>query len=142
MKHLLVCTALLLAACNQQEEAPAPAPNAVADAPAPPVAKTPVPALEGSWKVAGGTGLTLTLGKGTASMAAGCMRRGFTFKQDRNQVVFDSAPARSANCGAPPSAAQEAAFAALDEANTAVFSKDGATVTMSGYGGTLTLERR
>jgi hypothetical protein len=142
MKHALLIVAVLLAACNQKEPAAPPTPNAVAEAPTPAVAKAPVPALDGAWKVAGGTGLTLTLGKGKASMAAGCLRRGFTFKQDRNQVVFGSDPSGSANCGSPPSAAQETAFAALADANTAIFGKDGKTVTLSGYGGILTLERR
>jgi hypothetical protein len=138
----IVAAALLCAACNQKEEAAAPAPNAVAEAPKPPAPKAPVPSLEGSWNVAGGTGLTLTVGGGKATMAAGCLKRGFTFKQDRNQVVFGSNPSGSANCGSPPSAAQETAFAALADANTAIFGKDGKTVTLSGYGGIVSLERR
>ena len=148
MRHTLPFVAILaVAACNQQDQAPTAAPNEVADAPAPPVAKAPIPKLKGAWNVArlGGEGdgpLTLTFRDGKATVAAGCLRRGFTFKQDRNLVVFDSDPSGSANCGAPPSAGQEATFAALDEANTAVFAKDGATVTLTGYGGTLTLERR
>jgi hypothetical protein len=137
---------LLAAACNQQDQSSTAAPNAVAEAPKPPAAKAPVPALAGTWNVAsvdgkGGTALTLTVGGGTATMAAGCLRRGFTFKQDRNLVAFDSAPSGSANCGSPPSADQEAAFAALDDANTALFGKDG-KVTITGYGGTLSLEPR
>ena len=148
MKHaLLIVAALSAAGCNQKQEPAAPAPNAVAEAPAPQVAKAPPPSLEGTWKVASldgkaGSGLTLTFKDGSATMAAGCLRRGFTFKQDRNQVVFGSDPSASANCGSPPSAAQETAFAALADANTAIFDKDGKTVTLSGYGGTLTLERR
>ena len=146
MKHaVLLFAALLVAACNQQDQA-APAPNKVAEAP-PPVAKAPVPSLDGAWKVASasndsGTGLTLTLGKGKATMAAGCLRRGFTYKQDRNQVSFASDPAGSSNCGSSPTAGQEAAFAVLTDANLAVFGKDGRDVTLTGYGGALTLERR
>ena len=147
MKHALLISALLLTACNQQDQAATPAPNAVADAPTPPVAKAPIPSIAGAWKVASvngkkSTALTLTLKDGSASMAAGCTRRGFTYKQDRNQVAFASAPTGSSNCGSPPSADQETAFAALADANTAVFGKDGATLTMTGYGGTLALERR
>jgi hypothetical protein len=143
----LIVAFVLVAACNQQDQAPAPAPNAVAEAPAPPPVKAPVPSIAGTWKVASvdgkeGTGLTLTLKDGKATMAAGCMRRGFTYKQDRNLVTFASAPAGSSNCGSSPTAAQEAAFAALTDVNTAVFGKDGATITMTGYGGTLSLERR
>ena len=146
MKHaVLLFAALLVAARNQQDQA-APAPNKVAEAP-PPVAKAPVPSLDGAWKVASagndsGTGLTLTLGKGKATMAAGCLRRGFTYKQDRNQVSFASDPAGSSNCGSSPTAGQEAAFAVLTDANLAVFGKDGREVTLTGYGGALTLERR
>ena len=148
MKHALtVFAALLLAACNQQDQAAAPAANVVAEAPPPPVVKAPVSSLEGTWKVASagsdsGTGLTLTIGKGKATMSAGCLRRGFTFKQDRNQVSFGSDPSGSANCGASPTAGQETAFASLADANTAIFGQDGKTVTLSGYGGLLTLERR
>ena len=148
MKHALLTSAILLAAaCNQRDQAAAPAPNAVAEAPTPPVAKAPVPSLAGAWRVASvdgnkGTGLTLTLKDGKATMAAGCLRRGFTYKQDRNQVAFASAPAGSSNCGQSPSAGQEAAFAALADANLAIFGKDGAEATLTGYGGTLSLERR
>ena len=147
MKHaILLFASLLVAACNQQDQA-APAPNKVAETPTPPVAKAPVPSLEGAWKVASagsdsGTGLTLTLGKGKATMAAGCLRRGFTYKQDRNQVSFASDPAGSSNCGSSPTAGQEAAFAVLTDANLAVFGKDGREVTLTGYGGALILERR
>jgi hypothetical protein len=148
MKHaLLISFILLVAACNRQEQAAAPAPNAVAEKPAAPIAKAPVPSIDGRWNVATvdgnqGVGLTLTLTDGKATMAAGCLRRGFTYKQDRNQVVFTSDPSGSANCGNPPSAAQETAFAALADANTAIFGKDGKTVTLSGYGGIVSLERR
>ena len=58
-------------------------------------------------------------------MSSGCLRRGFTFAQDRNKVTFTSNPAGSSNCGRSPSAAEEAAFAALGDANLAVFGADG-----------------
>ncbi len=147
MKNALLVFAVLLTACNQKEQAAAPAPDAVAEAPAPPVAKAPVPSLDGAWSVAlvggqSGTGLTLTLKNGSATMAAGCLRRGFTYKQDRNQVAFTSNPAGSSNCGSAPSADQEAAFAALGDANLAVFGKDEGEATLTGYGGALSLKRR
>lgn len=144
-RALFLFTLVLVAACNRQDQAPAP--NAVAEAPMPPVANAPVPSLEGAWKVTSvgndrGTGLILTLGKGKATLSAGCLRRGFTYKQHRNQVAFASAPAGSRSCGSAPSAGQEAAFAALPDANLAVFGTDGRDVTLTGYGGSLTLERR
>jgi hypothetical protein len=148
MKHaLLIAASLLLAACNQKEEPAAPAPNAVAETPAPPVAKAPPPALEGTWKVASidgkpAPGLTLTFKDGRATIAAGCVRRGFTFTQDRNRLSVASNPAGSSNCGSAPSADQEAAFAALGDINTAVSGKEKGEVTLMGYGGTLSLERR
>ena len=148
MKRILPLFAILLAgACDQQDQAAAPAPNAVAEAPTPPAAKVPPPSLEGSWKVASldgkaGPGLTLTLKNGSATMAAGCLRRGFSYQQDRNRVTFTSNPAGSSNCGSSPTADQEAAFAALGDANTAVAGKQQGEVTLMGYGGTLTLERR
>jgi len=133
---------MLVAACNQQDQAPAPAPDAVAEAPTPPPAKAPVPSLEGAWDVAG-AGMTLTLKNGKATMAAGCLRRGFTYKQNGNSVSFASDPSGSANCGGQsPSGAQETAFAALTDANLAVFGKDGGEATLTGLGGTLSLERR
>ena len=148
MKHaLLIVAALSAAGCNQKQEPAAPAPNAVAEAPAPQVAKAPPPSLEGTWKVASldgkaGSGLTLTFKDGSATMAAGCLRRGFTYKQDRNRLVVNSNPAGSSNCGSSPSADQEAAFAALGDVNTAVSGKQPSEVTLMGYGGTLSLERR
>ena len=148
MKHaLLIAAAFLAAGCDQKQEPAAPAPNAVAEAPAPPVAKAPPPSLEGTWKVASidgkaGTGLTLTFKDGSATMAAGCLRRGFTYKQDRNRLVVASNPAGSSNCGSSPSADQEAAFAAMGDVNTAVSGKQMGEVTLMGYGGTLSLERR
>ena len=74
-------------------------------------------------------------------MSSGCLRRGFTFRQDRNQIAFTSSPAGSSNCGRSPSAAEETAFAALADANLAVFGKDD-SVTLSGLGGMLALKRR
>ncbi len=146
MNRILPLFALLLVtACDRQE--PAPPANAVAEAPPPPAAKAAVPSLKGDWRVVTVSGnpggsLALSVGDGQASMSAGCLRRGFTYTQDRNTVAFASAPAGSTNCGRSPSGAEEAAFAALGDANMAIFGKDGRDVTLSGFGGTLALERR
>ena len=131
---------LLLSACNRQEAPAAPAPTK-AKAPAP-IAKAAVPSLTGKWRVTAPAALDLTIGDGQATLSSGCLRRGFTYKQDRNQVAFTSSPSGSANCGRPPSAAEESAFAALADANLAVFGKDGRDANLSGFGGVLALERR
>lgn len=132
----------LLAACDRQEAPAAPVPTtAVAPAPAP-LVKAAIPSLKGQWRVTAPATLDLTVGEGQATLSSGCLRRGFTFRQDRSQVAFASAPAGSSNCGRSPSAAEESAFAALAEANLAMFAKDDREVTLSGYGGILKLERR
>lgn len=142
MKRILHLAALLLLAACSQPEQPAPPANEVAATPAAPAVKAAIPSLKGQWRVAD-SALDLTVGDGTATLSAGCLRRGFTFTQKGNQVTFASAPSGSANCGGQsPSVAQETAFAALADANTALFSKDGREVTLSGYGGILTAERR
>jgi len=141
-RTLLLIALLLVTACDRQEAPNAPAPT-VAKAPAPaPVVKAAVPSLKGQWRVTTPTALDLTVGEGQATLSSGCLRRGFTFRQDRNQVAFTSSPAGSANCGRSPSVAEETAFAALADANLAVFGKDGRDVTLSGFGGMLSLERR
>ena len=130
---------LLLSACDSQE---APAPPAAKAPAAAPAVKAAVPSLQGQWRVTTPAALDLTVGDGQATLSSGCLRRGFTFRQDRNQVAFAYAPAASNNCGRSPSAGEEAAFAALADANMAVFGKDGGDATLSGFGGTLALERR
>lgn len=137
----LMTPLFLMSACDQQEAPSAPAPTVAAPAPAP-VVKAAVPSLKGQWRVTTPATLDLTVGDGQATLSSGCLRRGFTFRQDRNQVTFASAPAGSTNCGRSPSAAEETAFAALADTNLAVFSKDGSEVTLSGLGGILALERR
>ena len=135
----LLAFALLLAACGQADPpAPARVENKVAAAPAP---KAAVPSLEGQWQLKDPATLALTIRGGQATLASGCLRRGFTFTQDRNKVAFTSNPATSSNCGRSPSAAEENAFAALGDANLAVFGADGAA-TLSGVGGMISLERR
>ena len=130
----------LLAACDRQESPAAPPASAEAPAPAP-AAKAVVPSLEGQWQLKAPATLVLTLRDDQATLASGCLRRGFTFTQDRNKVAFTSNPAGSSNCGRSPSAAEEAAFAALGDANLAVFGADG-TATLSGIGGMIGLEPR
>ena len=140
MTRILPIVALfLLSACDRQE-ARAPAPTET-KAPAP-VAKAAVPSLKGKWRVTAPAALDLTIGEGQATLSSGCLRRAFTFKQDRNQVAFTSSPSGSSNCGRPPSVAEETAFAALADANLAVFGKDGRDANLSGFGGVLALERR
>ena len=143
MTRTLAYVALLLtAACGRQDQ-PAPAPaNDVAAAPAAPVAKAEVPSLKGTWRVAGADGLTATFSAGQLILSEGCLRRAWTYTQKGNSVAFKSAPGGSSNCGRTPSGAIEAAFTPLADANMAVFSADGATITLSGLGGPLQLERR
>ena len=135
----------LIAGCNQQQPAAPPA----NDAAAAPAAKPAVPSLNGNWRVTAiggqpvaGTAMAAAIGDGRASVSAGCLRRGWTYTQDRNFVAFAGAPGNSSNCGRSPSAEEETAFGALGDANLAIFAKDGREATLSGTGGTLTLERR
>ena len=130
----------LLAACDRQDPPAAPAPTAAAPAPTP-APKAAVPSLEGKWRLTTPAALDLAIDGGQATLSSGCLRRGFTFAQDRNKVTFTSNPAGSSNCGRSPSAAEEAAFAALGDANLAVFGADG-TATLSGIGGMIGLEPR
>ena len=137
---------IFVAACSQQDRPTAPN-NERAAAPTTPVAKAAVPSLDGDWRVtaiAGQpvSGMAAAFADGRASISAGCLRRGWTYKQDRNLVAFTGAPGRSSNCGRSPSAEEETAFTAIGDANLAIFAKDGSEATLSGTGGTLTLERR
>ena len=142
-RALPVVALLLLTGC-QREEASPPAPNATAAEETAPAAE--VPSLEGEWRVAKvdgrdvGTGAIAALGGGKASIATGCLRRAWTYTQDRNMVDFAGAPG-SANCGRTPSASEEAAYFALEHANMVIFSNDGRQADLSGTGGNLTLER-
>lgn len=147
MRKLTVAAALLVSACNQRDQSPAPVQNEPAEAPAP---AAEVPSLEGSWKVtmaegrdASAMGMTASFAGGSATLSTGCFRRGWTYSQKRNAVTFTTSPSGSSNCGgSAPGAAEEGAFAALAESNIAIFAKDGQEATLSGTAGTLTLERR
>ena len=138
----------LIASCNQQQPAAPPA-NDAAAVPAAPAAMPAVPSLKGNWRVTAiggqpvaGTAMAAAIGDSDASISAGCLRRGWTYTQDRNLVAFTGSPGGSSNCGRSPSAEEETAFGALGDANLAIFAKDGREATLSGTGGTLTLERR
>ena len=138
----------LIAGCNQQQPAAPPA-NDAAAVPAAPTAKPAVPSLKGNWRVTAiagqpvaGTAMAAAIGDGRASVSAGCLRRSWTYTQDRNLVAFAGAPGNSSNCGRSPNGEEETAFGALGDANLAIFAKDGREATLSGTGGTLTLERR
>ena len=109
-----------------------------------------VPALEGSWRVTrvegrglDGAEMIASFNGGKASLATGCIRRAWTYRQDRNIVSFNSNPGGSTNCGGgTPGAEAETAYAALEQANIVIFAKDGKEASLSGTGGNLTLERR
>jgi len=143
-----IAALLVLVACGQQDSPPPPRANEAAEAD-----KTPaeVPSLEGSWAVtriggvadAASIGMTAAISKNSATLSTGCLRRAWTYTQNRNVVAFTASPSGSSNCGGEsPSASAETAYAALTEANIAIFSKDGKEASLSGTGGSLTLERR
>lgn len=151
MNRTLPLAALLILAACDQTQAPAPTTgNETASAPSAEAARPAVPSLGGTWRVTmiGGSdakalGMTATLGDGQASLATSCFRRAWTYGQQRNVVDFNSSPSGSSNCGGQaPGAQEETAYAALDDANLVIFNKEGAEATLSGTGGTLTLERR
>ena len=140
-----IAALLLLAACGQQEATVAAQANEAAKAP------VEVPSLEGSWAISriGGVldaaklGMTAAITKDSVTLSSGCFRRAWTYTQNRNVVAFTASPGGSSNCGGgPPSAGAETAYAALTEANIAIFSRDGKEANLSGTGGGLTLERR
>ena len=138
--------ALLLIGCGQPEQAAAPSNDTAQAAPAP---KAPVPALKGEWRVAAitgapvtGTPMTMTIAGGSAKLTVGCIRRTSTFTQDRNTVDFAFPSTTAGDCARLPSAQEDLMFVALGDANVAIFDQDGREVTLSGTGGTVTLERR
>ena len=140
---------LLIAACDKQDASVAPPANEAAAAPAAPSAPAEVPSLEGDWRVTmiegrdvAGIGMTASIGGGKASISTGCLRRAWTYTQNRNVVAFTASPGASTNCGRSPSGDEETAYAAINDANMAIFGKDGKEASLSGTGGTLTLQRR
>ena len=138
----------ILAACGRQESPPPPQVNQAVEA-AP--AQAEVPSLEGNWAITrvGGVldaaklGMTAAITRDSAILSSGCFRRAWTYTHSRNVVAFTSSPGGSSNCGGrSPGADAETAYAALNDATMAIFSKDGKEAGLSGIGGTLTLERR
>ena len=147
-RFLPIIALLLVAACDKQDNNAIPPANKAA-APAAPAVAAEVPSLEGDWKVSsiGGrdaarSSMIAAIGGGKASISAGCFRRAWTYTQNRNAVTFTASPNGSSNCGQPPSGDQDAAYSAINDANIAIFGKDGKEVSLSGTGGTLTLQRR
>lgn len=143
-----IAALLILAACGGREN---PAPPQANETAAPVKAPSEVPSLEGSWAVrriggapdAASLGMTAAITNDAVTLSTGCFRRAWTYTQNRNVVAFTASPGGSSNCGgSSPGAAAETAYAALTEANIAIFSKDGKEANLSGTGGTLTLERR
>jgi len=148
IRNAPIAALLLLAACGQQEP---PVPAQENQAAEPKEARTEVPGLEGNWTVTriGGVadaaplGMTAAITKDAVTLSTGCLRRAWTYTQNRNVVAFTASPDGSSNCGGgSPGAGAEMAYAALSEANIAIFSRDGKEASLSGTGGALTLERR
>ena len=145
MRRSFALAALLsIAACGQQQDpAPPPANESAA------AVEKPAPTLEGQWSVAALDGrpvgassaMTASFAAGKASISSGCLRRAWTYTQKKNVVTFAVDSGGSSNCGGT-SGEQETAFAALTEANIAIFNKDGSEASLSGTGGNLTLRRR
>ena len=148
-RSLSALALLFLAACNSQQATPPEANEAASQAPQP-SAPAAIPNLAGNWRVlnvdgnaaVGSLGMTASFGSGSATLATGCLKRAFTYTQDRNKVSFATSPSGSANCGRAPGADEEAAYAALEGANIAIFAGEGKQATLSGTGGVLALERR
>jgi hypothetical protein len=138
---------LLLSACGGETATQQPTANmAVEEA----KSAAEVPLLEGEWRVikvegsdAAGLEITASFTGGQATLATGCLRRAWTYTQNRNIVSFKTNPGGSANCeGRTPSGTEETAYAAVDGANIAIFAKGGSEASLSGGGGNLTLQRR
>jgi hypothetical protein len=148
-RFLTIAALLLVVACSRPADQSAEAANDVAaTAREPERASTPL--LEGEWQLTkvdgspidGGSTVVATFGGGTVRVAAGCLRRTWSFTQKRNIVSFAADPNGSANCEVSPTTDQEAAFHALDRATMAIFDKQGREANLSGNGGNVTLVRR
>lgn len=151
MNRILPFAALLiLAACDTPQRPAQPANDVAAIGNLIKEARPEVPGLDGNWHVTmiGGTdsktmGMIAALGDGQAKLSTTCFRRAWSYTQQNNTVDFTASPSGSSNCGGQaPGAQEESAYAALDDANLVIFGKDGREATLSGTGGTLTLERR
>ena len=153
MKRILIIAASLFAAgCSQQEQQAARSneANEAAAAQQAPASKAEVPTLEGQWAITAidgapigaGSAMIAAFAAGRATISAGCLRRGWTYTQERNAVSFTNDPGSSANCGGGPSGEQESAYIALEQASIVIFNKEGKEASLSGTGGNLTLQRR
>jgi len=151
MNKTVVLAALLLSSACQKNDPAARQGQENAAALPPSEAKADVPKLEGKWSVAriagvadaDTLGMTAAITGDSAILSAGCLRRAWSFKQDRNMVGFTMSPGGSSNCGGQaPGASEETAFAAVSDANIVIFSKDGKEASLSGPGGSVTLTRR
>jgi len=152
MSRILTIAALLgVAACSRQEQPAAPA-NEMNDEAAQqaPASEQALPELQGKWVIAAIDGkpvspasaMIATFAAGKATIASGCLRRGWTFTQKRNVLTFATDPGSSSNCGGGTSGEQETAYAALEKASIVIFSRNGNEANLSGTGGNLRLERR
>lgn len=147
-RALTIAALTLAAACSRQDPAPAAA-NESAGAAEAPAADKQVPLLQGQWQVAALDGrpvgsasaMTATFNAGKVIVSSGCLRRAWTYTQTKNVVAFTADPGGSSNCGGGTSSDQETAYAALTQANIAIFNKDGSEASLSGTGGNLTLRR-
>jgi hypothetical protein len=150
MNRSIFLAALLLACSCSQSQTGSETANEAADASEAAAPAEVVPALVGEWRVAAIDGrpvdaasaMVATFREGKLQVASGCLRRAWSYTQQRNMVSFTPDPGGSSNCGAPPSGDQENVYAALELATMAIFVKDGSEASLSGNGGTLTLERR
>lgn len=149
IRNFSLAALMILAACQQQEASPSNEATATATTAAPEAPKAEVSSLAGDWRVtriegsdAAGIGMTASFRDGMATLATGCLRRAWTYTQDRNVVAFKANPGGSSNCGSAPSGNEETAYAALEGATIAIFAQDGKEASLSGGGGNLTLERR
>ena len=150
MFRMLPLALLLLASACQKPQEERPIENEAVNQAAAAATPAEVPALEGDWRVTtvdgnpavATLGMTASFGGGAATLSTGCLKRAFTYTQERNKVSFATSPSGSANCGRAPGADEEAAYAALQSSNIAIFDKDGMQATLSGTGGVLAIERR
>ena len=154
-RSFVVPSLLLLAACGQQDAAPAPDTNTeanvakTADTSAPTQSAVPTadkPKLDGDWSVVDVkgdpvSGVGVGFHGGLATVSAGCLKRSWSYTQNGGAVTFKPGGV-GANCGRSTTVAEETVFQALSESNMAIFEDDGRKVSLTGYGGSVTLARR
>lgn len=149
IRPMILAAALLACGCSQQQAGPDPV-NESAKETQDPAASAEVPALTGEWQltaidgrpVDAASAMIATFRDGKVRVTSGCLARAWTYTQKRNMVAFSPDPGASSNCGGPPSAVQESAYATLDLVTMAIFEDGGSEASLSGNGGMLKLERR